>query len=355
VTVPALISASDMAGTTLLLRVMDALAEAFADLSAGLVASPARTIIEHGAGQQLIVGPAIWEQRGVGCVKITTLTPGNPDLGLPLIDGVVVLTGLATGRILALLDGAELTAIRTGAVAGLATRLLASEDASELAVVGAGVQARAVTRAVFAVRPIRSVRVVSRTRASADAFADWICGTAGRPVKVTVCDTVREAVVDAEVICTATATDGQAPLVLADWVTPGAHLNVIGGTHENAIEVDPALLSGALVVVEERAAALAEAGEIRAALAAGLIGPDHLHELGALLSRPAGEGGRVTSLFRSVGMAVEDTAAAAAIFETSARLAAANKERALEHDDGLAGRFGASGFHGDDAVAGAGG
>jgi ornithine cyclodeaminase len=315
VTVPALIGARDMAGTALLVRVMDALSEAFADLSAGLVPAPPRTIIEHGADQQLLVGPAIWEQRGAGCVKITTLTPGNPGRGLPLIDGVVVLTDLATGRIMALLDGAELTAIRTGAVAGLATRRLAIEDAGELAVVGAGVQARAVTRAVRAVRPIRSVRVVSRTRASAEAFADWISGTSEHPVKVTVCDTVRDAVIDAEIICTATATDGRTPLVLADWVAPGAHLNVIGGTHENAIEVDPALLAGALVVVEERAAALAEAGEIRAALAAGLIDPDHLHELGALLGRPAGEARRLTSLFRSVGLPVEDTAAAAAIFE----------------------------------------
>ena len=317
-TVPALISARDLAGTALLVRVIDALAEAFADLSAGLAPSPARTIIEHGADRQLIVGPAIWEQRGVGCVKITTLTPGNPGRGLPLIDGVAVLTDLATGRIVALLDGAELTAIRTGAVAGLATRLCAIEDAGDLAVVGAGVQARAVTRAVRSVRPIRSVRVVSRTRASAEAFAAWVSGTGERPVRVTVCDTVRDAIADAEVICTATATDGLTPLVLADWVTPGAHLNVIGGTHENAIEVDPALLAGALVVVEERAAALAEAGEIRAAVAAGLIDADHLHELGTLLSRPAGEAGRterLTSLFRSVGMAVEDTVAAAAICE----------------------------------------
>lgn len=336
-TVPALIRPRDMAGTMLLVRVIDALAEAFADLSAGLIPPVARTIIEHGAGRQLVVGPAIWERRGVGCVKITTLTPDNPDRGLPLIDGVAILTDLATGRIIALLDGAELTAIRTGAVAGLATRLCAVEDAGDLAVVGAGVQARAVVRAVRAVRPIRSVRVVSRTRASAEAFAEWVSGTSERPVKVMVCDTVRDAIVDAEVICTATATSGRTPLVLADWVAPGAHLNVIGGTHENAIEVDPVLLADALVVVEERAAALAEAGEIRAALAGGLIDPDQLHELGALClptpsarsadsspvtslcsptpSAMSADSSPLTSLFRSVGIPAEDTAGASAIYE----------------------------------------
>ncbi|KAK1185877.1 ornithine cyclodeaminase family protein [Streptomyces sp. NBS 14/10] len=320
-----------MAGRDRLVRVIDALAEVFADLSAGRTRSPARTIIEHGTHgehgdpgprRQLLAGTAVWERRGVGSVKITTLTPDNPDRGLPLIHGVVVLTDLDTGRITALLDGAELTAVRTGAVAGLATRLCAPEDAEDLAVLGAGVQARALVRAVSAVRPIRSVRVFSRTRARTETFAEWIRATAGhpdRPVEVSVCDTAKDAVADAAVICTATSTDDPTPLVAADWVAPGAHINVIGGTHEDAIEVDPALLASAFVVVEERAAALEDAGEVRAALAAGLIGVAELHELGALVTGVTGAsaaGGR-TSVFRGVGMAIEDTAAAAALHEAA--------------------------------------
>ncbi|NUP45647.1 MAG: ornithine cyclodeaminase family protein [Streptomyces sp.] len=320
-----------MAGRDRLVRVIDALAEVFADLSAGRTRSPARTIIEHGTHgehgdpgprRQLLAGTAVWERRGVGSVKITTLTPDNPDRGLPLIHGVVVLTDLDTGRITALLDGAELTAVRTGAVAGLATRLCAPEDAEDLAVLGAGVQARALVRAVSAVRPIRSVRVFSRTRARTETFAEWIRATAGRPdrpVEVLVCDTAKDAVADAAVICTATSTDDPTPLVAADWVAPGAHINVIGGTHEDAIEVDPALLASAFVVVEERAAALEDAGEVRAALAAGLIGVAELHELGALVTGVTGAsaaGGR-TSVFRGVGMAIEDTAAAAALHEAA--------------------------------------
>lgn len=317
---PVTIGAADMAGHDRLVRVMDVLADAFVDLAAGRTRSPSRTVVEHGAGsrtaaRQLLAGTAVWERYGVGSVKITTLTPGNPERGLPLISGVVVLTDLETGRITALLDGAELTAVRTGAVAGLATRLCAPADADELAVLGAGVQARALVRSVSAVRPIRSVRVYSRTPARAERFAEWIGDTAGhRPVRVTVCDTAKAAVADASVICTATSTGGRTPLVMADWVAEGAHLNVIGGTSEDAIEVDPALLASAFVVVEERAAALDDAGEVRAALAGGLIGVADLHELGALVAGRTPADGR-TSVFRSVGLAIEDTAAAAALYE----------------------------------------
>ncbi|MET9324422.1 ornithine cyclodeaminase family protein [Streptomyces sp. NPDC003038] len=319
---PLNIPARDMAGTDRLVRVIDALAEVFGDLSAGRTQSPPRTVVQHGRRRELLAAAAVWERRGVGSVKITTLTPDNPARGLPLIHGVVVLTDLETGRITALLDGAELTAVRTGAVAGLATRWCTPEDAEDLAVIGAGVQARALVRAVSAVRPIRSVRVFSRTRARTEVFAQWIRDTAGdpgrpgRPVDVTVCPTAKAAVTDAAVICTTTSTSGRIPLVAADWVAPGAHLNVIGGTHEDAIEVDPALLASAFVVVEERAAAVEEAGEVRAALAGGLIGKDELHELGELVNGTTAPDGR-TSVFRCVGMAIEDTAAAAALYEAA--------------------------------------
>jgi ornithine cyclodeaminase len=316
---PVTVGTAQMAGKDRMVRVIDALADAFADVAAGRVRSPSRTVLEHGPGRQLLAGAAVWERYGVGSVKVTTLTPGNPERGLPLIHGLVVLTDLATGQVAALLDGAALTAVRTGAVAGLATRVCAAQDAGDLAVIGAGVQARTVVQAVSAVRPIRTVRVFSRDRDRTTRFATWIRATLGH--QVTVCGTARDAVAGAAVICTATSTDGRTPLVAADWVRPGAHVNIIGGTHESAIEVDPALLATAFVVVEERAAALEDAGEVRAALAGGLISADDLHELGTLVTgRPAGGPGR-TTVFRSVGIAIEDTAAAAALY-AAARYAA---------------------------------
>ncbi|MFJ1608859.1 ornithine cyclodeaminase family protein [Streptomyces sp. NPDC088253] len=311
---PVTIGPEDMAGTERLLRVVDALAEAFADLSAGRVSSPPRTVVPHGGRRELLTATSVWERHGVGSVKITTLTPGNPDRGLPLIHGVVVLTDLDTGRVTALLEGAELTAVRTGAAAALATRLCAPADAADLAVIGAGVQARALVRSVLAVRPVRTVRVFSRTGERTERFAQWIRDTTDDRIRVFVCDTAEDAVRDAAVICTATSTGGREPLVKAGWVAPGAHVNVIGGTHEDALEVDPALLEDAFVVVEERAAARAEAGEVRAALADGLIDVHGLHELGELAEGTAAAVDGRTSVFRSVGMAIEDTAAAAALF-----------------------------------------
>lgn len=309
---PVLVGAADMAGVEPMTRVIDALGEMFTDLAAGRTRSPARTVIEHGDQRVLLVSPAVWERRGVGSVKITTLTPDNPGRGLPLIHGIVALTDLATGRITALLDGAELTAVRTGAVAALATRWCTPDDADELAVVGAGVQARALVRAVAAVRPIRTVRVFSRTRAGAERFAEWVRDSGA--LRAVVCDTAKAAVTDAPIVCTATSTGDGTPVVAAGWVAAGAHVNVIGGTHPDAVELDPTLLADAVTVVEERGAALDGAGEVRAAVAAGLIGVDDLYELGRLVGGEVDARGR-TSVLRTVGMAIEDTAAAVALHE----------------------------------------
>jgi ornithine cyclodeaminase len=311
-TAPVTVAAADMAGARRMTRVIDVLGEMFVDLAAGRTRSPARTVVEHGEQNVLLVSPAIWERRGVGSVKITTLTPDNPARGLPLIHGIVALTDLETGRITALLDGAELTAVRTGAVAALATRCCTAADADDLAVVGAGVQARALIRAVTAVRPIRALRIFSRTRASAERLADEVRETTA--IRVTVCHDARTAVADAPIICTATSTDDDTPVVRAEWIARGAHVNVIGGTHPDAIELDPALLADAVTVVEERTAARHGAGEVRAALAAGLLDVADLHELGRLVDGDVQVGER-TSVLRTVGMAIEDTAAAVALHE----------------------------------------
>ncbi|MEU5219693.1 ornithine cyclodeaminase family protein [Streptomyces sp. NPDC020807] len=314
-TAPVMVQAADMAGTRPMVRVIDVLGEMFVDLAEGRTASPARTVVEHGDSKVLLVSPAVWERRGVGSVKVTTLTPDNPGRGLPLIHGIVALTDLETGRITALLEGAELTAVRTGAVAALATRWCTPEDAGELAVIGAGVQARALIRAVSAVRSLRAVRIHSRTRAGAEKLADWARETLPGSVRVSVHDTAKEAVAGAPIICTATSTDDATPVVEADWVAPGAHVNVIGGTHPDAVELDPALLADALTVVEEPAAALDGAGEIRAALAGGLITADDLHPLGTLVGGGVGDAVARTSVLRTCGMAIEDTAAAVALYE----------------------------------------
>ncbi|WP_051872186.1 ornithine cyclodeaminase family protein [Streptomyces sclerotialus] len=316
---PLLIDGPEQERDDRVLPVIDALGEAFRALRAGQAQSAARTLLQSGAEPpaQLLVSPAVWEQRKVAGLKVTTLTPDNPDRGLPLIHGIVNLVDLETGRVAALLDGAALTAVRTGAVAGLATRLCARPDAGDLAIIGAGVQARALLRTMAAVRPVRSVRLYSRTRRGAEAFGDWIRDRLGPDVAVTVCDDARTAVRDAEIICTATSTDSTTPVIEADWVTPGAHLNVIGGTHEDALEIAPELLATAFVAVETKDAALEDAGEIRSAFSRGIIEAEHLHELGELLDGETEPVPGRTTLFRSVGLAIEDTAAAAALYDAA--------------------------------------
>lgn len=313
-----IINEDDMSGNTPLRHVMANLSEVFQDLRGGKAQSPSRTLLNHGPSEMLI-SPAGWIKRGVASVKITTLTPGNSMQGLPLIHGVVVLTDINTGQMLALLDGAALTAVRTSAVAGLATQLCAPARAADLAILGAGVQARATLLAMLAVRPITRVRIYSRTKARTEAFAQW--ARTVTTAEVVICQTLFDTVQGAEIICTTTSTSSCEPLIAADWVAPGAHLNIIGGTHEEAMEVDPELLKTALVVVETASAAQEDAGEVRTALTQGYIQPEQLHELGALILGEVAANKGQTTLFRSVGLAIEDTAAAIALYESREKTA----------------------------------
>lgn len=313
-----IINEDDMSGNTPLRHVMASLSEVFQDLRGGKAQSPSRTLLNHGPSEMLI-SPAGWIKRGVASVKITTLTPGNSMQGLPLIHGVVVLTDINTGQMLALLDGAALTAVRTSAVAGLATQLCAPARAADLAILGAGVQARATLLAMLAVRPITRVRIYSRTKARTEAFAQW--ARTVTTAEVVICQTLFDTVQGAEIICTTTSTSSCEPLIAADWVAPGAHLNIIGGTHEEAMEVDPALLKTALVVVETASAAQEDAGEVRTALTQGYIQPEQLHELGALILGEVAANKGQTTLFRSVGLAIEDTAAAIALYDSREKTA----------------------------------
>lgn len=318
------ISAAEIEKYDCLPQTIDALRAAFAELSAGSVVMPPRSILPTSASdprRQLLAMPAAMSGLEVASVKVTTLTPANADRGLALIHGVVVLVDLSTGQVVSLLDGAEVTAVRTGATSGLATQYLARADASALAIIGAGVQARTQLRGILAVRNVKSVFVFSRTPARAAEFASWAAGLGRFDLRVSVCNSAREAVEQANIICTATSTDSPSPIIAREWIRPGTHLNVIGGVNEHACEFDPETLRTAYVAVEQREAALEESGEIREALRRGFLSPADIAELGAVVT---GETEARTSpdqitVFRSVGIAVQDTAAARAIYERVSR------------------------------------
>jgi ornithine cyclodeaminase len=285
-----------------------AIEAAFRDEDPGAV--PPRSHLDVPGGELLLM-PAHAPSAGLG-VKLVTLAPGNAARGLPFIHGAYVLfspDGLVPE---ALLDGTALTAIRTAAVSALATDRLARADARRLVLFGAGTQARAHADALRAVRPIEHVAVVGRDPARARAFV-----AALRESGVAADCAGPEAVRTADVICT--CTTAAEPLFAGDDLPAGVHVNAIGAYRADLRELDAATLGRAdVVVVETRASALAEAGDVIAAIAEGALDAGALAELRTVArgSLRREDPGAVT-VFKSVGLALEDLAVARAAVDAA--------------------------------------
>jgi ornithine cyclodeaminase len=278
-------------------------------VSSGEASIPLRTVMALPGGRgRMGLMPGALAGAGFG-IKLLSLFPDNPAAGLSSHLGLVLLFEPQHGRPVALIDAAEVTAIRTAAVSALATRLLAREDAGDLAILGSGEQAASHLEAMAGVRDLRRVRVWSRSADHAQAFAARHGTRAG--VGVEAVSTVREAVAGADIICTVTAA--REPVLHGAWVAPGAHVNAVGASTPNAAEIDAALLLRSRLFVDLRASAEAEAGEYLQARQAGLIGADHIvGELGELAAgRVAGRRSEEEiTLFKSLGIAAEDLAVA---------------------------------------------
>lgn len=286
---------------------IDALETAFRshDPSGG----PLRTHIETAAGSLLLM-PATGE-RGVG-VKLVTLTPDNPGHGRPLIHAVYVLFDGRTQAPAAILDGGALTALRTAAVSGLATRYLANEDASRLVLFGAGVQATAHLEAMQAVRPIRDVVVVSRSAGPAEELAER-----ARTTGLTASVGEPDAVAEADIVCTCTTSTD--PLFDGSFLANGCHVNAMGSYRPETRELDTETIRRSRVVVETRAVAMEEAGDLLIPIGEGAIGPDHIVADLAQLMREGGvrRSPEDVTVFKSVGMAFEDLVVARAVLDAS--------------------------------------
>lgn len=281
---------------------VDALEAAFG--SGALPTAPLRTHIETERGS-LVAMPATGPQ-GTG-VKLLTVTPGNPEMGRPLIQGLYVLFSVGTQEAEAAIDGAALTALRTGAVSGLATRYLAREEAARIVIFGAGTQARSHLEAMLAVRPVETVTFVSRTADRAEALA----GSA-REMGVTAEVAGPDAVGTADIVCTCTTSP--TPVFEGSLLSAGSHVNAVGAYTPQTRELDDVAIARARVVVETREVALAEAGDLLIPLGAGSIGPDHvvadLSEVvrGVTVRRSPED----VTVFKSVGVAIEDLVVARA-------------------------------------------
>jgi ornithine cyclodeaminase/alanine dehydrogenase-like protein (mu-crystallin family) len=283
---------------------IEAMAEALASLARGEVQVPLRFIVSPEDGDSLLgLMPA---HRGgeapLYSLKTVAVFPDNPRRGLDAHQGTVTLFDGETGEVRALMNASAITAIRTAAVSAVATRLLAREDARELAILGAGVQARTHLDAMRLVRDFELVRVYSPTPEHARAVADE-----GRAEAVA---SAEQAVRGADVVVT--ATNAIEPVLRLEWLKDGAHVNAIGGRPPQMTELDPETIAASALYVDRRESAENEAGDYRRALEEGAIGRDHIRaEIGEVLigSAPGRTGGELT-IFRSLGLAVEDLAAA---------------------------------------------
>ncbi len=295
---------------------IDAVANAFRLLSLGHAELPLRTNMPVPPHQgSLLTMPAyVGESLDALGVKLITVYPENPaDHGLPAIQGLMVLFRAQTGEPLAVMEAGPLTGMRTGAAGGVAIRYLAREDALSLTLFGTGAQAPYQLEAALCERLIERVWIVSRDRGRAHAFAHAMRERFGLE-DVRPATDVEQAVRDADIIVTATAA--QEPLFDGRWVHPGTHINAVGAHLPHAREVDTVTVQRARVVVDQRAACLAEAGDLIIPLREGAIREDHIAaEIGEIVAglKPGRTRPDEITLFKSVGLAVQDVAVAAEV------------------------------------------
>jgi alanine dehydrogenase len=251
---------------------------------------------------------------GALTVKIVTVYGQNPArYGLPTIQGVLLLHDARTGQLLALMDAEELTAVRTGAASGVATKYLALTDASTVTIFGAGAQAGPQLAAVCAVRPITRAIVVTASGAKDATFCAQMVAELG--IEVTATHDARFAVEQADIICT--ATNATTPIFDGGWLRPGVHINAIGAYNAAMRELDTVAVQRSRVYVDHHPAAQAEAGDLLIPIANGELSYDHVvGSLGELVTsqvRGRGTADEIT-LFKSVGLAMQDTLTATQVY-----------------------------------------
>ena len=289
---------------------LEVMEETLAALARGEALLPLRQVLMLPGGQGAFAAmPAHLSSPAAIGIKVITVFPGNHGTEFDSHQGAVLLFETEHGQLLAVMDATSITAIRTAAVSGVATRALARPEAATLALLGTGVQAATHLEAVALVRPLQRVRVWSRDPAHVARFVE--AARARHPFAIEAASTAREAVSDADVVCTVTSS--REPVLQGAWLRPGTHVNAVGASLRTARELDAAAVAAARVFVDRRESAANEAGDLLMARAEGAIGDDHVQaELGEVLVGRA-DGRRSPAeitVFKSLGLAVEDVASA---------------------------------------------
>lgn len=307
---------------------IDQMAEALAALARGRATNPLRQAMALPDGRAVIgMMPGALAEPAVVGLKVVAIFPGNHGTRYDSHQGVVLLLDPDNGVPLVILDASEVTAIRTAAVSGLATRLLARRDAGNLALLGSGVQARTHLAAMLAVRALDRVRVFSPDPERRARFAQTESVRQG--IEIEPVPSVEECVAGADLICT--TTSAREPILLGDWIAPGCHINAVGACVPGSRELDSDAVLRSSVFVDSRESALNEAGDLLLPIREGLIDARFIRgELGELLTGACSgrESDDQITLFESLGLAVEDLAAAQHVL-TRARAAGIGTEVGL--------------------------
>jgi len=307
---PLVLTEDDVRAVLTLPDLIAAMRVAVSQYSGGSAQQPLRTVLEIGATRSYFgLMPAALDSPAAVGAKLVTVFIGNRAIGLPSHLATIVLLDPDTGAVTALMDGRYITEARTAAVSAVSVDLLARRDASTLAIIGSGVQARSHLRALACVRELRDIRVWSPSEARRTAFVDEMRQDTG--ATLTASRTAQDALKGADLIVLATASEK--PVIKTDWIGDGVHIAAVGACRPTHREMDGALVARARTFVDSRVGALAEAGDIVLAIAEGAITKDHiageLGELAAGLVAGRQHDAQVT-LFKSLGMAVEDVGAA---------------------------------------------
>lgn len=275
-----------------------------------------RSIIPLGGGRLFGVMPGAMGERAVFGAKLISVFPENFAKGVQSHQGVVVLFDPDSGAPVCVAHAGEITAIRTAAASAVATDALARKDASRLALLGYGEQARTHARAISKARALSAITVWGRSPDRTQAFAAEMQAELGVPV--TPCPTARICVVDADIICT--VTSAKEPILEGKWLRPGAHVNIVGSSYAGPVEVDNDLVLRSRFIADSREGVLAQGAEFLRAKEAGLIGDEHVvGEIGQVLAG-AIEGRRSAdeiTAYKSLGHIVQDLAAAWALYTNS--------------------------------------
>ncbi|MGC8612650.1 MAG: alanine dehydrogenase [Conexivisphaera sp.] len=267
-------------------------------------------------GGDLRAMPAYLPRLGIAGVKVVNVHPGNRERGLPSVMAVIELVDPYTGRPLAIVDGTEITAYRTGAASAVATKYLSRDDSSKLCIVGAGAQSRRQLEAIVEVRDIRKVFAYDVVRAAAEGLVRY-AESMGRNLSAEVADAPRECVESADVLVT--ATPAKAPVVLNDWVKPGTHINAIGADAPGKEELDPAILLRSKIVVDDYEQTI-HSGEINVPISRGILRRDQIYgELGEIVAgkKPGRTSRDEVTVFDSTGVGILDVATAFSVMRAA--------------------------------------